>query len=786
MNRNSKLIESMLDSASEAIVAVDHKGGVVEWNRQAAEMFGWSRDETVGKSIVDLIIPVHDRLIINALVIEQPIEGIEDYLNTRHEIEVVDKDGHLMPVEIIISQHAIAGNTVYTATIHDINDRHRIEGQLREVKDRYRIAVQGAGVGIWDWERKKNKLYISGKFKQLLGYDSTLTLNGWRDLKELVHPDDRKKVANRLRTHYRLQSSFDVDCRIKTNLEGYCWFHLSGQAIIDNHGRVLRIAGSLSDVNSSYVAEKALRDSETKFREAFANAPIGMSLIRPDGRFLTVNRKLCEMLKYSDEELGRRTFTQVTHPDDVPETTLVAQKLLSGEAEVVEFDKRYIRRDGEVVWTHVISSVHCDDDGRPLYFISQIIDISDRKESERQKEQLESQLRQAQKLETIGTLAGGIAHDFNNILTPVLGFAEIASLNLPKDSPAQANIAHVIKAANRAKNLVKQIMAFGRRTEQSYSSQSVLKIVEDTVNLLRATLPSTIGIRVSTALSNDKVKCDSVQIHQVLMNLCTNAYQAMRDDNSGTIEIGLRNCVIEENIAKYHPRLNAGEHLLLTVSDTGHGMKWDIAQRIFEPFFTTKPVGEGTGLGLSVAHGIIAQHQGEITVYSQPGNGTTFHIYLPLTVEADTKQNGKVQQPILGGNEHIMFIDDEEDIALTGKAMLERLGYRVTAISSSPEALDIFASHADEFDLVITDQTMPRMTGDRVAKHVMEIRSGMPVILVTGLSESITMEMRNSLGLKGFLMKPFSINELGFAVRKAIEMTKPTAEAKNEISANRG
>jgi CheY-like chemotaxis protein len=264
------------------------------------------------------------------------------------------------------------------------------------------------------------------------------------------------------------------------------------------------------------------------------------------------------------------------------------------------------------------------------------------------------------------------------------------------------------------------------------------------------------------------------------MNLCTNAYQAMKNDASGTIEVGLRNCHIEENIAKYHPSLKSGDHLLMTISDTGHGMKWETAQRIFEPFFTTKPVGEGTGLGLSVAHGIIAQHQGEITVYSQPGNGTTFHIYLPACDCTKVKSNGTTPLQQLGGKEHILFIDDEEDIALTGKAMLERLGYRVTAISSSPEALSIFMSHPHEFDLVITDQTMPRMTGDRVAKHMREIRPEIPIVLVTGLSESITVEMRNSIGVREFLMKPFSISDIGHTVRSALDTAPKQMETMNE------
>ena len=649
MYRDRILVESMLDAACESVIAVDSKGRVIDWNRQAETMFGWSREETIGKSIIELIVPVHDRQILRDVLYNQSEVAIESFLGQRHEIAVLDSNRDLIPVEIVVYKTTIEGKSVYTTAIQDINDRHRIEGQLREVKDRYRIAVQGAGVGIWDWERKTGKLYISGKFKQLLGYDSSLTLTGWNDLKEFIHPLDRKKVISRLRSHYKLRSTFDVDCRMKTNLEGYCWFHLSGQAIIDNSGKVLRIAGSLEDVNASYVAEKALRDSELKFREAFANAPIGICLIRPDGRFLTTNRKLCELLDYTDSELNHRTFLQVTHPDDIPKSTEVVRQLLSGETKQIAIEKRYLRRNGEVVWSQDISTVHCDEDGKPLYYICQIIDITDKKQSERQKEQLESQLRQAQKLETIGTLAGGIAHDFNNILTPVLGFAEIALLNLPQDSPAKSNIQHVVKAATRAKDLVKQILAFGRRTEQSFTVNSVIKILEETVNLLRATLPSTINIKFSTAISNDKVMCDAVQIHQVIMNLCTNAYQAMKAESSGTIEIGVRNCPIDENVAKYHPRLRAGEHLLMTITDTGHGMKWETAQRIFEPFFTTKPVGEGTGLGLSVAHGIIAQHHGEITVYSQPGNGTTFHIYLPVSENSVMKSNGKVAKHMLGG-----------------------------------------------------------------------------------------------------------------------------------------
>jgi PAS domain S-box-containing protein len=773
--RDLKLLETMIDAAQTAMIVYDSVGRILEWNRQAGMLFEWNRNEVMGRLIFDTILPVRSHAKANQLFPEICSQNNGYFTDSRFDIEAVDKNGESISIEVSILPGSIDEAIVWIASLSRMDKLARVNDELQEMRDRYEIAIKGAGVGIWEWNRKSHVVYLSEKFLHLLGHEASFRIDGWKGIRELIHPDDRRKVIDKLLSHYMNGTPFDVDCRMKTQLEGYCWFHVCGQAVIDGKGRVERIAGSLADVDASYVAESALRDSESKFREAFANAPIGICLIRPDGKFMTVNRKLCEILGYSSTDLSRRSFLDITHPDDIEASSQAIEQLLSGEEESVAFDKRYIRPDGEIVWTHVISSVHRDRDNQPLYYINQIIDISEKVQSARQREQLEAQLRQAQKLETIGTLAGGIAHDFNNILTPIMGFAEIAGLNIPQDSPAQANLDQILRAAHRAKDLVKQIMAFGRLNEQCYRPQSISMIISETVALLRATLPSTIEIKIKCTTENDAVLCDPVQIHQVVMNLCANAYQAMPPDG-GEITIELREFMIEPPVARYHPNLKSGNHLLLIISDTGCGMKWETAQRIFEPFFTTKPVGEGTGLGLSVVHGIVIQHGGDIAVYSQPNDGTTFHIFLPLTNRADSSIDAQKDDHDYTGTEHVLFVDDEENVALVGQAMLEMLGYRVTIATSSTEAFEMFQAQPHEYQIVITDQTMPRMSGDRLAVKLLEIRPNLPIVLATGLSESITAEKRRQIGVRGFIMKPFTVNELGYVIRTVLESMPNTAE----------
>jgi PAS domain S-box-containing protein len=393
-------------------------------------------------------------------------------------------------------------------------------------------------------------------------------------------------------------------------------------------------------------------------------------------------------------------------------------------------------------------------------------DITDRLQAETEMTFLEKQLRQAQKMEAVGTLAGGIAHDFNNILSAVIGFAEMAIDETPPDSSLRHSMQQVLKAGLRAKNLVKQILAFSRQSEQELHPLQLRKVVQEAGELLRASLPTTIEIRREIR-SNAFVLADPTQMHQVLMNLCTNAAHAMRT-HGGTLTIGLEDLEAPPPAVDAQMELLPGAYLRLTVRDTGVGIPGALLERIFDPFFTTKGVGEGTGMGLSVAHGIVKAHGGTIGVTSQEGRGTTFTVLLPAISPSD---EGALSRPtaLPGGSERILVVDDEAMLAQMTAQLLERLGYRVTAETSSPRALERFRRSPGEFDLVITDMTMPGVTGKELALEILALRPQLPVILCTGFSEVIDEPSARAIGIRAFTMKPIVMRELAETVRRVLD-----------------
>ena len=382
--------------------------------------------------------------------------------------------------------------------------------------------------------------------------------------------------------------------------------------------------------------------------------------------------------------------------------------------------------------------------------------------------QSERQLQQVLKIQAIGTLAGGIAHDFNNILFPIVGYTELTLDEVPEDSPAHQNLEEVLKAAHRAKDLVQQILTFSRQSGQEREPLRIQYIVREALKLLRATIPATFEIEHRLQDDCGAVMGDATQIHQVIMNLCTNAYQSTREEG-GKIAITLAEVDISYADTIERVGLQPGRHLRLTVKDEGCGMEPAVIDRIFEPYFTTKEQGKGTGLGLSVIHGIVKNHGGDITVNSVVGQGSEFHVYLPLIDEVEVKTQTRAMTKAAEGEERILLVDDEEQIVTMQRQMLEHLGYQVTASTDSREALELFTRHPDNFDLVITDMTMPHMTGVRLAQKLIEIKPGIPIILCTGFNESITEEKALSMGIQKFVMKPVVKNELASTIRAVLD-----------------
>ncbi len=514
-----------------------------------------------------------------------------------------------------------------------------------------------------------------------------------------------------------------------------------------------------NELNERKQTEKALRESEERYRMLIENANEAIFIIA-DGIIKFPNFKTEEMTGYSEKELSEIPFTNIIHPDDREMVLERRRKRLMGEEPPSTYSFRIINRSGEKLWVQINTAL-ITWEGNPVT-INFIRDITEQ-------QRLENHLQQAQKMESIGTLAGGIAHDFNNVLHSIIGYTELTLEDLPEGSLVQKNLKEVFKGAMRAKEMVQQILAFSRKADTEKKPIKVQSVVKEAIKLLRTSIPSTIEIRQNIDAECRPVLADSTQIHQVVMNLSTNAYQAMRE-KGGLLELTL----MEEEIGSYDSDLDldSGTYLKLTVSDTGHGMDSVVKEKIFDPYFTTRGLGEGTGMGLAVVHGIVKSHGGNINVYSKLDEGTTFSVYLPLIETRPVKTKIISAEPAPTGTERIIFVDDEEPIVFMAHQILERLGYQVTPRTSSVEALEAFRAKPDEFDLVITDMTMPNMTGLELASRLREIRPDIPIIICTGFSEMIDRDKAKSMGILGYVMKPITIEEIARTIRQVLDEEK--------------
>ncbi|ACN18019.1 putative sensorkinase/phosphatase protein (plasmid) [Desulforapulum autotrophicum HRM2] len=451
------------------------------------------------------------------------------------------------------------------------------------------------------------------------------------------------------------------------------------------------------------------------------------------------------------------------HPDDrkevfdYHESVVKEKKMFSREYKIIRIN------DGEERWVHGTGKLEFDEKGNPVRMHGAIQDITERKN-------LEFQVQQAQKMESIGNLAGGIAHDFNNLLYPIIGFAEMLIEDLPPKSPEHESAQAIFNAGKRGCELVKQILAFSRQVDHQLSPVRFQKILAEVFKLTRSTIPSDIEIYQDIQKDCGLVMAEETQLHQIAMNLITNAYHAV-EKTGGKISVQLKEITLDNDDLKDRP-LQVGQYVMLSVSDNGVGIPREIMNNIFDPYFTTKEQGKGTGLGLAVVYGILREHKGDVKVYSEVGKGTTFNVYLPVMKESDEPISTEKELYKLTGTERILLVDDEISVVRLEKQMLERLGYKVSAWSNSIEALETFNSNPDGYDLVISDMTMPNMTGDQLAKELMAIRPDIPIIICTGFSERINKEQAEANKVKGFLMKPVVKSEMAQMVRKVLDEAK--------------
>ena len=514
-------------------------------------------------------------------------------------------------------------------------------------------------------------------------------------------------------------------------------------------------------INNAVTYQKIL-ESEAHFRALSEHAPDIICDISEDGTITYVNAVWEKILGHSRQEVLGRKFTEFVPPEKAGLYMAIFKEHWLNRDLIKNIEGCVLSKcDGEKFFSANFAP-NMDPDGRVLGVVGILTDITDRR-------RLETQLRQAQKMEAIGTLAGGIAHDFNNILAAIMGYTEIAMSELDPGEQVHHYLDQVLQSSFRAKDLIKQILAFSRQTEQEFKPLKVAPIIKEAAKLLRASIPVTVDIRLRIETEEDTILGDPTQIHQVLMNLCANAAHAM-NGKGGRLEIGLGRIdrLPEKVINEFH-LMEREPHLVLTVKDNGHGMDAMTLTRIFDPFFTTKKPGEGTGMGLSVVHGIVKGHKGAILVESQPETGSTFQVFFPLMREEGIAGEIHEISTIVGGNEHILYVDDEPPLVRLGKEMLMRLGYRVTTAVNGLDAFKLFRAQPDDFDLVITDLTMPQMTGLELTEELRKIRTDIPVIVCTGFSESLTMEKADTLGIRDVMMKPIVTPKIAMTIRRVLD-----------------
>ena len=694
----------------------------------------------------------------------------------------------------------------------EIADRKQAQEALRESEEKFRAVSENARA-IFGIIQGGRFIYANPYLAELSGYrmDEILSM----DFSKMIHPSFRDEVMERARKRLAgepVPSHYEFMMLTKSGEAR--WLDFSPERI-ELNGRPA-IIGTAFDITERKQAEEALRESERRERERAEEleavldaAPIPVFIAHDsDCLHLTANRAAVDLLG-----LPRGAETSLSAPDvvrprnfkafkdgrELTNEELPAQRAARGFP-VQDFEFSLVFDDGAIRHVAGYGTPLRDEGGNPRGAIHALVDITERKQAEealrrsrdelelrveertkevqeayakllketQDRERIEEQLRHAQKMEAIGTLAGGIAHDFNNILAAIIGFTEMVLDDVAENPDAKRKMENVLKAGFRGRDLVKQILAFSRKTEEQRKEISLTPLMKQTHALLRSSLPSTIRMNLAITTGDDYVVANPTQVQQILMNLATNAAHAM-PEHGGQLTIGVSSVTFPHQNVLPDPDMEPGTYVKLTMQDTGVGMTKEVRQRIFEPFFTTKKPGEGTGMGLAVVYGLVKDHKGTVTVQSEPGQGSTFEVFLPQVQRPDSRKKEATASALSAGTERILFVDDEELLVEMARVMLESLGYQVTVAQHPKDAWSLFIENPSQFDLIITDQTMPDMTGLTLARKMLKVRNKLPIILCTGYSETVSAEAAQKAGISAFVMKPVVRKELAETVRRVLD-----------------
>jgi PAS domain S-box-containing protein len=622
----------------------------------------------------------------------------------------------------------------WTGSTTDVTDRKRAEDALRESRERYARVVSASEEAFWDWNAVADELYLSPRFLEMFGLPSDTTFARRADMfKALPISDVDREALQRAAAEHFAGKTARMEIEIRASVRGAeKWVHFIGRATHDSERQLVRWNGTLRDVTARKRAEQALRESQERYELAMAASESGYwDWHLPTNQYFLSSRAL-EMGGYDpDAGISRDEFRARInmHPEDFARWEAAREALFAGTGERLAMEVRYIVR-GEIRWHSLQAICKRDDTGKVIRWTGSTTDITERKRAEEGLKTMEHKLRQAQRLEAMGTLAGGIAHDFNNILGAVLGYGEMAMRDAPRGSRLARDLDNIMIAGQRGRALVDRVLAFSRSAVGERVPVHVERVVREVLDQTLAKLPPDVTVHAKLHAGRAAVRGDATQVHQVVANLASNAIQAM--PAGGTLRIGLAVERTEVPRTATIGRREAGEYVVLTVADTGTGIAPEVVDRIFDPFFTTKEVGTGTGLGLSLVHGIVTELGGAIDVASARGAGSTFTICLPRFGDVAEPVIGKESDLPRGARQRVLIVDDEEPLVQLASRTLEELGYTPVGFTSSSAALAALRADPQRFDALITDERMPEMSGSELIRAVRGMRISLPVVLMSG------------------------------------------------------
>ena len=748
----------LFDASTDAIL-VRTGETIIDANSAALKLFRANQiGDLVGKRYLDFVHP--DDRPESAERVRKSMKG--DWIVPPREHRLITLDGQVIYVESTGVPIKYQGAIHHFGIFRDITDRKRAEEALRESEEQHRQIVESSTDSILV-RTGDVIIYANPAAVSLFRASHTGELIG-KSYLSLVHPDDRPESIERIKKGLSDKWIAAPREHRMVALNGQV-LHVESTGVPIQFKGEIQLFGVFRDITERRQVYEKLKETERKYRELAESLPQVIFEVDSKGNLIYLNQTGYALFGYTPEDIEKGfNVLEVFIPEDRKRVARDIMLNMQGQ-KLGRQEYAAVKKDG----TKFPVGVHANRVMREQTATGVrgiLIDFTPIKRAEEEKKKLGIQLQQAQKMEAIGALAGGIAHDFNNILSAIIGYTELAMLNEGAEH-CTAELKEALIAANRAKELVKQILAFSRQTDEERMPVKVALVAKEAVKFLRATIPATIEIKTRLDEKSGAIIANSVELHQIIMNLCTNAQHAI-GEQAGVLEVEVQNSEIDITRTKDLIDLEIGSYVRISVKDTGYGMTPDVMERIFDPYFTTKEKGVGTGLGLAVVHGIVNKYGGAIKVESELGKGTTFHIYLP---KADIAAPIKAELPksIRGGAERILFVDDEKMLAAVGQQALQRLGYEVVSRTSPIEALELFKAKPDHFDLVITDQTMPGMTGDALAREIRRLRPDIPVIICTGYSQTIDLERAKQIGIEAFVMKPVLINEIAAAIRRVLD-----------------